>query len=303
MKSVTRHRLSHPGFTLVELLVSLTILTIMLFSLAQAVAYVSQLWINGVGAIDNISKARDIVTVMDRDIQQMVLRPDTAAFVGSNTSTATPACAFYTNVQSSGTDTRAVSLVQYELNPPGSPSNTSSLGRLTYGMNFSSTITPIISTPAPTALTQLASASTSTETLATGVVQFQYQFVDGAGTILTPQPSGYIPYPYTGNATTPFTYDYINPRDPANPRAVIVSIIVLSNSAYKIATQAGLLSKLTDGTTIFSTAAPTNQTYSQVWNTTLSNPNAAFLSLPGPVRAGLRVFQRYIPLPVISPES
>jgi prepilin-type N-terminal cleavage/methylation domain-containing protein len=295
MKTAIPHRRQRSGFTLVELLVSITVLTLMLFSLAQAVGYVSQLWINGVGAIDNFSKARDIVTVMDRDIQQMVLRPDTAAFVGQTAGT--PACAFYTNVQSSGTDTRAVSLVQYELS---SGTGTSSLARLTYGMNFSSTITPIVGTPAPTALTQLLPTNMSTETLATGVIQFQYQFVDGAGTILNPP---YIPYPYSGTATTPFTYDYANPRDPANPRAVIVSIVVLSNSAYNIAIQSGTLSKLTDGTSIFKTTAPANETYSQVWNAALSSPNAAFLAQPAPVRSGLRVFQRYIPLPVISPES
>lgn len=295
MKASSHDRRQRFGFTLVELLVAITILSIMLFSLAQAMGLVSQLWISGAGALDNFGKARDIMTVMDRDIQQMVLRPDTAAFVDQN---GNPACAFYTNAQSSGTDTRAVSLIQYQLNPTG---QTGAIGRLTYGMNFQTlpaTITPIVSTPAPTALTQLVPGNLTTETLATGIIQFQYQFVDGNGTIQTP------PYtPYGGSGTTPFTYDFVNLRDLANPRAVIVSVVVLSNTAYQLAINNPVI--MTKLQTDFPGTPPAaNTTYSEVWNAKLNPATGTFDStLPVPVRAGLRVFQRYIPLPVVSPES
>jgi prepilin-type N-terminal cleavage/methylation domain-containing protein len=292
MNLLPRQKSRAAGFTLIELLVSITILSLILFSLAQAIGFVAQLWVNGVGATDNMTKARDVLSVMNRDLSQMVLRPDTAAFVDQNGNSA---CAFYTSVQSNGTDTRSVSLVQYKLNPG---SQTGVLGRLTYGMNYTSTITPIVSNPAPTALTQL--GSSSTETLATGVIQFQYQFVDGTGTILNPP---YVPTGSTSTLTTPFTFDYVNPRDTANPRAVVVSLVVLSNSAYTLASQnSTIMTRLQ--TDFPSTTPAANKTYGSVWNATLNPASGTFdSSLPVPVRSGLRVFQHYIPLPVITPSS
>jgi prepilin-type N-terminal cleavage/methylation domain-containing protein len=308
------HRFSFrkEGFTLVELLVSIAILSILILGLAQAMSFVSGIWIKGIGNVDNFAKARVVMNLLDRDIQMMVMRPDTAAFVdGSGNS----ACAFYTNVQGSpgagittGTpDTRAVSLVQYLL--PAATPTSSTLERLNCGMNFTaatdaspaisytSTATP----PGPTSLTQLttlaAASKLQTETLTTGVILFKYQFVDGTGAVLSPPytPTGTVPAGVT--TPTPFFYNYLAPSAPSNPRAVIVSMVVLSNSAYNLAIQTGNLSKLSDNTTL-PTGAPTpNQTYSQVWNNFLDAPNTAFLSLPPAIRQGLLVFQRQIPLP------
>jgi prepilin-type N-terminal cleavage/methylation domain-containing protein len=288
------------GFTLVELLVSITILSLMLFTLAQVIAFVSQLWINGVGAVDNFSKARDIMSVMDRDIQQMVMRPDLKAFVdNSNSTPPNPACAFYTNVQGSpGTDTRSVSLVEYVPNNGGVQGT---LSRLNYGMNFT---TPIVPSVGATNLPDLSKIPTSgtTETIATGIIGFGYQFVDGTGTIQTPVPTMLSTAAPT--VATPYTYfyDYTAPNAAANPRAVIVSVLVLNNAAYQLATaNATIMTKLQ---TDFSGALPANETFAQYWNGTL-NPATGTLdpTLPPSVRAGLRVFQRYIPLPLVTPAS
>jgi prepilin-type N-terminal cleavage/methylation domain-containing protein len=303
MKTPLHPSPKQPGFTLVELLVSITILSIMLFSLAQAIGYVSQLWINGVGTVDNFGKARDILTVMDRDIQQMVMRSDLPAFVVNPAANPLQACSVYTNVEGNqGTSTpdgRTISLVEYYPNFNG---GIFTLSRLNYGNNFSQSQTPIIAT---TTLTDLSLATSPyTETVATGVVQFGYQFVDGTGTIQTPGPTNYVKnssYPIAApSALYTYSYNFTAPGASSNPRAVIVSLLVLSNSAYQLALQNAHIA--TQLTTDFSGTLPANTTYSQFWNSTL-NPTTGTLdpTLPAPVRAGLRVFQRYIPLPVVTP--
>jgi prepilin-type N-terminal cleavage/methylation domain-containing protein len=275
------------GFSLVELLVAMTVLSFVLIVLASMMGVVANIWTNGIGAVDNFTKARVMLSLLDRDIQMMVLRRDVAAFVDSTG--ANPACAFYSNVQGyPGTDARTLSLVQYTL---ATTATSSALQRLSYGMNYSSSSSVVPTTGTTANLSQLTSLTNlQTETLATGVVAFQWQFVDGTGTIQAP------------TATSPF-YNFNTPGSTTNPRVVIVSLAVLTNSAYNFAIQTGKLSQLTDGTSTFQTAAPSNQTYSQVWNNFLNSPNATFMALPMPIRAGVQVFERHIPLPVTTPTS
>ena len=310
------------GFTLVELLVSLTILSLILFSLAQAVGFVSKLWINGVGAVDNFGKARDILTVMDRDIQGMVMRRDLPAFVDGVTPPA-PACAFYTNTQGNpGTntlDTRAVSLVDYvpDYSSNGTPT-TFTLYRLNSGNNFTATNVPLIGNGSGplTGLTYTTGTNNTTgeENIATGVILFGYQFVDGTGAIHTPNPdyasaaggTYKISASPESSPTTPinYTFDFTAPSSTANSRAVIVSLLVLSNSAVTLVNQTpGMASTLTNDFNV-SVTLPSNETYGQYWSVLLNPASGTFgANLPPTVRGGLRVFQRYIPLPLVSTSS
>ncbi len=80
-------------------------------------------------------------------------------------------------------------------------------------------------------------------------------------------------------------------------------MLVLSNSAYKMATQ--------NSTTIAaiqalfpSSGLGANQTYSAYWNSVLNPSTGRFgASLPEPVRQGLQVFERHIPLPIVTPSA
>ncbi len=292
------------GFTLIELLVSMAILSLMLISMATVMGYVSKLWLNGIGAMDNFSKARVVLNLLDRDIQMMVMRRDVAAFVdGSGNkvdANGNAICEFYTNIQggpatgASSPDFRTVSLVQYVLSTPGT---TPTLQRLNYGINFPPvaplmTPTLLMSIGNTTSLPVPSNAALETETVFTGIIRFQIQFLDGTGTITSA-------YNFPPASFSP-------PIPPTSSRSVVVSMLVLSNSAYNLATRNGgtimttLLSDFPNPTT---PTAPYT-TYSQYWNSIL-NPTIGTLdpNLPPQVRGGIQVFERHIPLPITTPSS
>jgi prepilin-type N-terminal cleavage/methylation domain-containing protein len=291
------------GFTLIELLVSMAILSIMLLAMATMSSFVSKVWLNGIGATDNFTKARVVLNLLDRDIQMMVMRRDLAAFVDSGSNNKVDGngnayCSFYTNVQgnppagASSPDTRALSLVQYIVS---TPSATPTLQRLNYGVNFPAVapaVTPTIlmsiantsSLPAPN------NASVATETVFTGIVRFQIQFVDGNGAV-----------------TAAYNYPYSQPLPvpPTASRAVIVSMLVLSNSAYKLAIQNGGSVMTTLLADFPNTSLPTGiTTWSQYWNSILTPTTGTLdVNLPPVVRGGIQVFERRIPLPMTTPSS
>ena len=132
-------RARRPGFTLVELLVSISVLSIMAVGLATMMSFVMKTWVSGINSADNFTKARVVLNLLDRDIQMMIMRRDLAAFVNSSGNSA---WSFYTNVEGiPGTglttpDTRTISLVQYLLTTPGTAPT---FQRITYGANFLTT--------------------------------------------------------------------------------------------------------------------------------------------------------------------
>ncbi len=298
-RSLLTTRRQSAAFTLVEMLVAVTILSLMLLSLASMMGFVTRAWINGVATVDNFNKARQALSVLDRDIQMMVLRRDLPAFVDSG---GLNACAFYTNVEGNpGQDMRTLSLVQYSL---VTSATSSVLQRQNYGMSYPSvtgsvslTGTPTLATFGTGSLTVPANSSSQTDNVATGVIAFQIQFIDGTGTVQ--------PLPL-GKKSNPFTYDFTYPGDPTSDRVAIVSLVVMSNAAYNLAIQMGNLTTLAGPTsTLFSSDPPTDpyQTYSQAWNNARNSPSAAFLALPAPIRSGIQVYERRIPLPVTTPSS
>jgi len=283
------HRLSRSqsqGFTLAELLVAMSILSLIMVGVATVMSFVTAAWSSGLGAVDNNTKARVMLNLLDRDVQMMVMRRDLAAFNGSTANST--ACAFYSNVQSytgaaATMDTRAISLVQYKLNWVTDTSST--LQRLSYGSNFAVTrITPTIGVT--NMLAQLTNVNVQTETVATGVIGFNYQFMDGTGTM-----------------QTTYTYNYSNPGATTNTRVLIVSMAVMSDASYKRA-KAGTGIKLTAVHNFFS-GTTTSATYpisSEYWNDAM-NTSATYFALPSAIRSGVQIFERHIPLPMTTPSN
>jgi hypothetical protein len=284
---------------------AIAVLSLIVIVLSTLLSVVTDTWLVAAGSVDNYNKSRVMLGVLDRDVRTMVLRSDVAAFP-LDKNAQYPAFAFYTKVQGSpGSDTRAVSLIQYVLT---STTTSSVLERLDYGLNFP----PVAPATNPaltlslnntTSLPDLANfnATSQTESLATGVIAFQWQFVDGGGNVLNP--------PYTtpsatdapSTATTPFWFDFTNPSASYNPRGVIVSLVVLSNGGYNIAANSGTIIPTLQ--TIFSSSSgslATGQTFSQYWNSILKAPTPQMIAMPAPVRTGLQVFERHIQLPLLT---
>lgn len=53
----------HHGFTLVELWVAITILTMILLALGSAMVFVTRIWINEISSDDNFTKIRVILNI------------------------------------------------------------------------------------------------------------------------------------------------------------------------------------------------------------------------------------------------
>lgn len=321
------------SFTLVELVVSMAILSIIVLTLATMMGFVVQTWLAGINAANNFTKARTMLTLLDRDTQLMVLRPDLPAFADASNTPPGAACAFYTKVQGQpGADTRAVSLVQYSLEQEGSPATNSILQRFNCGMNYTpGGITPTVGTGSYISnMVQMTNsvvetAAPSPENVVNGVIAFKWQFIDGNGNILDPPynyyytPAGFA-NPVVTITPTPFFYDFTNPGAAYNPRMLIVSLVVVSDNAYKMAVQTSTLQTLINQ---FSTNMPTGltttvnganydtETYAQYWNSILNPPppgtfpSGAAAKLPAPeIAAGaIQVFERHIPLPLITPSA
>jgi prepilin-type N-terminal cleavage/methylation domain-containing protein len=123
------------GFTLVEMLVSVTILSFMLIMMAKITGLVEFTWHQAQNRIDNFTKARSMLDLVSSDLQRAVFRGDLPVF-GTGGPAATPAVtsgglyyftgtkfttAFYTRlpgastVSGSSVPVRDVSLVSYTL--------------------------------------------------------------------------------------------------------------------------------------------------------------------------------------------
>ena len=255
------------GFTLVELLVSMTILAVLVVMLAEGIATVSHTWQTGVDRVDNFSKARTILGLLDRDIQGVVLRPDVGTFLDGNGNSA---CAFYSRID--GTTNRRLSLVSYTLT---TNATNSVLERASYSMDYA---TSLLSLGTTNALPDVSSVSKmgTPQDVAPGVLFFQIQFLSADGTLWTN-----------------FYYDYSNPDSSFNTKGVVASLLVVDNTPLLVAQQTGTLSTLMGK---FSGTPGTNQTYAQYWNGVLASTNFS-QGLPKPLLSGVRVFEGHISLP------
>jgi len=254
---------STAAFSLIELLLAFAVLAILLVLLAQAVGAVQRTWQSGVARIDNFSKARVILSLLDRDFQSAVLRPDLAAFTDE---TGQPACAFYTQINGA-TGNRRLSLVRYNL--AGSATN-SIFQRADYGLDFGTSALTLATTNSLPDLNK-----TTSQDVAEGILRFEWQFVAADGTF-----------------QAAYQYDHANPQAASNTRSIIISLIALDERASKIAAQTGSLASLVQK---FDGVPSPGQTYANLWKASLGAANFA-TGLPAPLASGVRIFERRYPL-------
>ncbi|HSI85614.1 MAG TPA: hypothetical protein VK970_17665 [Candidatus Methylacidiphilales bacterium] len=261
------------------MMVSIGLLGLMMIVLSGAVSTVSQAWTKGLGRVDGISQARTALSLVQRDLQSIVLRREVPAFVDD---VGKPAFAFYTEVNTGSNSKRRLSLVQYFM----SNTNPAVVRRACLAVNF-----PTGSNPANTSLINASgsvptipgvaefhpsvTAPAEATNLGEGIVKFSWQYVTA-----------------DGRFSDAFSYNYNDPGDPANSRAVVVSLLVLNSSGLQIARATGTLPVLLSA---FSGSPQADQTWCNKWNSAMESPGFGN-GLPVPVHSGLRAFELYIPL-------
>lgn len=270
------------SFTLIEILVSIAVLSLIMVLLTQMMSLASATWKIGQARADNFTQSRIVLGLISRDISSMVLRQDLGAFVDNQNN---PTCAFYTRFLSppqsaSATNNRPLSLIQYTRS---ATNNLAILWRNDYGFGYPNVSSSAILQFQQTNLPDLDPSLklTTAQDLIDGVIAFNIQFLNID--------------PTTGKPTfqNNFQFNYNNASDPANTRIVIVSIAVIDANAYQLAQNTSKLSALVSA---FGGTPPTGQSYVQYWNSTVI-PSPTFTAFIPPIRSGVRVFERRIVIP------
>ncbi|GAT31836.1 Verru_Chthon cassette protein C [Terrimicrobium sacchariphilum] len=164
-----RRKSARHAFTLVELLVAITVLALISVVLAQMLSATSQTWITGQARVNNFTKGRAMMDLLTRDLQGGLYRTDLPAFPAGTVG-------FYTERPgfSSNATTRNLSWVQYDL---GASTNTV-LQRADLAASWSSSAPPAFGdTVAP--------AGATPRDTAPGIVGFKVQFIYPDGSIST----------------------------------------------------------------------------------------------------------------------
>lgn len=280
------------GFTLVELLVAITILVIIILLFGQMLGIMSKAWTYGHGRANNFTKARAMLELLAQDIQAGVFRPDLAAFPSgsSGTGATPPVWEFYTGrpgiplattPQSSLPGAlRNLSIVEYSLVQRTSPSFAYALERADCPILWTDeTTNPLFGTGNTTGF-PTASAQTPTQRdTAPGVIAFEIIFIQSDGSFSTT----YTPISSAGVANATPT------------RAVSVSLAVIDDLTIQQLSSTQLTNLNTNLTNLIP-ATPLHSVKSY-WDTYLNGTTMPWSSYPKALGSSLATFERYIILP------
>ncbi|SDT88593.1 Verru_Chthon cassette protein C [Verrucomicrobium sp. GAS474] len=245
------------GFTLVEVLVAITVLTLITTLLTQMMGTAQKVSNVVQQRINNFTKARALLDLLARDLSAGLYRSDLAVYPAGSQTT----IAFYTlRPGASSAATRNLALVQYSID---ATSTDSILKRSDLSIGWGSQAKDVSFGDAT--LTNLARVTPSDT--ASGVVGLQIRFVMADGTTQS---------------------TYANTVD--NPlRAIGVTLAVVDDESLKRMTPAELLSLR--GT--LASAAPANYTVKEAWQKSLDG-SFDWAAYPASLRNGLQIFERFV---------
>ncbi len=252
------------GFTLLELLVAISILTVLLVSLASIIGNVSERWKSTVARVDNISKARVSLDVIGSDLAKSLISPNLPAFPVSGGKSQ---MRFITRTPSAGD--RALSLVQYRVLTEAEATTPEEIGL------WRDSVPVDYTQPLPWFSGTLALPTTMQENqLGPGIMLFRFQFVQNDGTL-----------------RDDFQFDFDAPTAPTSCRSAVVTLLVVNETALAQLEATGKVSSFIQHFT--DPAAPTR--FRDHWMTLRDDPtfNA---TMPEAVRSGIEIYERSYPL-------
>ena len=191
LSQVTLRCFRRSGFTLVEVLVAITVLSIILVMLAQMAGLVNKASYEGLGRVDNFTKSRAMLDLVASDLQHAVIRSDLPIFQsggilstnsGGGFTDGVYAAALFTcvpGIPSSSVAVRDVSLVTYAIT--NNSSEKVLLERSDLAVPWSGATTNLSFQGDLGSLTN----SVTARDMVAGVVGFQFSFRRADGTIST----------------------------------------------------------------------------------------------------------------------
>ncbi len=251
-----------PGaFTLIELLTALCVLALLILLMNQMWSAAGASAQEGKRRIDNFSKARSTLDVFSRDVRAGIFRPDLAAFVND---TGAPAISLYTQRPGVGADVRNISLVVYQIDKDKARLRRGAMPILwndaTDKISFGNTNNlPMLANVVP-------------EDVVNGVLRLGVYFIDNSGGI---------------------SKNYSD-----KTRAVGITLATVDEDALKVLSP-DQLKKLTaiDQALPDDPSLNPSQTLKSFWEGKLASSDF-FDGYPSQLRSGLRIFERYVMLPV-----
>ena len=276
---------SPQGFTLVEMLVAISIMSFMLLTMAQITNLTEKAWRMEQNRIDNFTKARSMVDLITDDLQRAVFRGDLPIF-GSGGPNATPTStgnglryftgttftnAFYTRLPGlpdpANSQVRDVSLVSYVLNSVNQGTDKIVLQRSDLSvpwssdqnLSFQGDITPLLQ-------------NSITRQVSPGVVGFRFAFRRADGTIIDQSQ-------YTGyNATNPVV-------------AIDVGLAVVAKQSLAI-----LSTKQISDIQVALASATIDHGIKATWDQKVLS-TAFYAGYPKDLGNGLKTFERWVACP------
>jgi len=255
---------NHAGFTLVELMVAMTIAVVLVAMLANIIGGVSKTWLRSRETMDNYATARALINALDRDLRSAVIRQDLSAFPSGNGDLAFYARQF--GQDQAGDSMRALTFVTVHLDEKD---DVPTLERKDEPFDFQSSAPTWIET----ASDNVAPPSTNpvSRTMATGVYSFCYRFIQNDGSESTTY--------HDGGSDTPTT-------------AVRVSLAILNERADAILRQTGGQEGLRS--LLDNAASHADAGAAAAWEELLSS--GQIKAYPKPIGEGLRFYERVVPL-------
>ncbi len=247
------------GFTLVEVLVAVTVMSIMLALMATALLTMSTTWQDAQKRVNNFTKARAMLDIMDHDIQFGLFRSDLPAFPNGN---AMPV-QFYTMRPGISTTqpVRSFSAVSYSI-----PAGSSVLQRSDLSFQWADGIAFGTATTFPTTLTPRDTAP--------GMIDFKVLFMQKDGTLSAT---------YSTSTTNP-------------TKAIGFTLAVVDDQTLVFLTAANKVTTLQTALESAYSATPTRDVKAN-WEDYLNGATMNWTSYPKSLGVGFKIFERYVILP------